>query len=91
MFHRVHQAVPDMVLQDQLSGAVYGGFDGGKLDQYLAAVHAVFHHLPHLFQMADGTRQPVQHRLGVLVGVGMAKPVPVAVGNDRPVLQNVRV
>lgn len=44
LFDGLHNAVADMVFQDQVAGVVDGGPDGGQLDQDLAAVCIVFDH-----------------------------------------------
>ena len=64
-----------MVLQNHLPRIVQGRADRCQLHQNLGAVIPLLHHPLHLFQVADGTGQAVDHRL--LIGVNMA----VAVGN----------
>lgn len=75
----VHDAVAQVVLQDDLAGVVQGAADGGELDQHLAAVVALLDHPFYLFQVADGPGQPVDDGLLVLVDMGMAVTVAVRV------------
>ena len=66
-----------MILQDHFTCIVDGRFDSGQLDQNLAAVTAVFHHTLDGFQMTDGPGQTVQHRLCILVSMGMSMSMAV--------------
>ena len=66
-FDRVDDAVLDMILQNDLADVVDGGTDRRNLNQDLRAVAPVFDHLFDRFQMPDGARQPVDHRLRVRV------------------------
>ena len=70
--HRVYNTVLDVILQDDLSGVVDGGFYGRKLDQHFAAVSPVLHHPSDGFQMADGPAEPVQHSLRIGVHMFVA-------------------
>ena len=92
--HSVHHAVAHMVFQDDLTGVVQSGADSGQLNQDLGAVVAFLHHPLHLFQVADGPGQTVDHSLlvfvDVTVGVGdaveMLMDVVVMVGHGRHLL-----
>ena len=66
-FDRVDDAVLDVVLQNDLADVVDGRADRRNLNQDLRAVAPVFDHLFDRFQMPDGARQPVDHRLRVRV------------------------
>ena len=66
-FDRVDDAVLDMILQNDLADVVDGGTDRRNLNQDLRAVAPVLDHLLDRFQMPDGARQPVDHRLRVRV------------------------
>ena len=66
-FDRVDDAVLDVVLQNDLADVVDGRADRRNLNQDLRAVAPVFDHLLDRFQMPDGARQPVDHRLRVRV------------------------
>ena len=74
--YRIHHAVAQMVLQDHLACIIQGRPDRGQLDQHLGAIVSLLHHPLHLFQVADGAGQTVNHRLlifvNVTVGVGNA-------------------
>ena len=65
--YRVHHAVAHMILEDHLARIIQGGANRRQLDQHLGAIVTLFHHPPHLLQMADGPGQPVEDRLLVLV------------------------
>ena len=71
-FHRVHDAMLDMILKNDLACIVDRGFDRRKLDQDFTAVPAVLHHPLDGFQMSDGAAQSVEHRLRIGVRMGMA-------------------
>ena len=73
----VHDAVAQMILEDDLAGVVQRAADSRKLHQHLAAVAAVLDHLPDFFKMADGAGQPVDN--GLLVFMDMAVRVGVIV------------
>ena len=73
----VHNAVFQMVLQYQLAGVVDGRAHSGALNQHLRAIPALLYHVAHRLQVADSPGEPVQHRFGVFVAVGMAVPVAV--------------
>ena len=79
MLHGVDDAVLDMVLQDHLADVGDCRADRGDLDKDLAAVAAVFDHLPHGFQMPDGAGEAVEDGLGVFVHMAVALGVVVAV------------
>ena len=66
-FDRVDDAVLDVVLQNDLADVVDGRADRRNLNQDLRAVAPVLDHLFDRFQMPDGARQPVDHRLRVRV------------------------
>ena len=68
---RVHDAVVDMVLQNNIAGAVDGGTDRGQLDQNFGAVPALLDHGLDRSEMTDGPGETVDYRLSVFVGVGM--------------------
>ena len=70
-FDRVDDAVLDVVLQNDLADVVDGRADRRNLNQDLRAVAPVFDHLLDRFQMPDGARQPVDHRLCVRVDVSV--------------------
>ena len=67
LLDRVDDAVLDVVLQNDLADVVDGGTDRRNLNQDLRAVAPVLDHLLDRFQMPDGARQPVDHRLRVRV------------------------
>ena len=67
LLDRVDDAVLNVVLQNDLADVVDGGTDRRNLNQDLRAVAPVFDHLFDRFQMPDGARQPVDHRLRVRV------------------------
>ena len=67
LLDRVDDAVLDVVLQNDLADVVDGRADRRNLNQNLRAVAPVFDHLLERFQMPDGARQPVDHRLRVRV------------------------
>ena len=69
LLDRVDDAVLDMILQNDLADVVDGGADRRNLNQNLRAVAPILDHLPDRFQMSDGARQPVDHRLRVRVDV----------------------
>ena len=70
-FDRVDDAVLDVVLQNDLADVVDGRADRRNLNQDLRAVAPVLDHLLDRFQMPDGARQPVDHRLRVRVDVSV--------------------
>ena len=70
-FDRVDDAVLDVVLQNDLADVVDGRADRRNLNQDLRAVAPVFDDLFDRFQMPDGARQPVDHRLCVRVDVSV--------------------
>ena len=70
-FDRVDDAVLDVVLQNDLADVVDGRADRRNLNQDLRAVAPVFDHLFDRFQMPDGARQPVDHRLRVRMDVSV--------------------
>ena len=76
--YRVYHAVAHVVFQDHLAGVVQGGTYRRQLDENLRAVVTLLHHPLHLFQVADGAGQPVQH--GLLIFVDMAMTVGNAMG-----------
>ena len=67
LLDRVDDAVLDMILQNDLADVVDGRADRRNLNQDLRAVAPVLDHLLDRFQMPDGARQPVDHRLRVRV------------------------
>lgn len=67
LLDRVDDAVLDVVLQNDLADVVDGRADRRNLNQDLRAVAPVLDHLLDRFQMPDGARQPVDHRLRVRV------------------------
>ena len=67
LLDRVDDAVLDMILQNDLADVVDGRADRRNLTQDLRAVAPVLDHLLDRFQMPDGARQPVDHRLRVRV------------------------
>lgn len=67
LLDRVDDAVLDVVLQNDLADVVDGRADRRNLNQDLRAVAPVLDHLLDRFQMPDGARQPVNHRLRVRV------------------------
>ena len=67
LLDRVDDAVLNVVLQNDLADVVDGRADRRNLNQDLRAVAPVFDHLLDRFQMPDGARQPVDHRLRVRV------------------------
>ena len=67
LLDRVDDAVLDMILQNDLADVVDGRADCRNLNQDLRAVAPVLDHLLDRFQMPDGARQPVDHRLRVRV------------------------
>lgn len=60
-----------MVFQDHLAGVIEGGADSRKLHQHFGAVLTCLHHCLHLFQMTQGTGNPVDDGLLVLVDMTM--------------------
>ena len=72
-------AVLDMILEDHLADVGDRRADRSDLDEDLAAVAAVFDHLPHGFQMPDGAGEAVEDGLGVFVHMAVALGVVVAV------------
>ena len=67
LLDRLDDAVLDVVLQNHLADVVDGRADRRNLNQNLRAVAPVLDHLLDRFQMPDGARQPVDHRLRVRV------------------------
>ena len=67
LLDRVDDAELDVVLQNDLADVVDGRADRRNLNQDLRAVAPVLDHLLDRFQMPDGARQPVDHRLRVRV------------------------
>ena len=72
VFHRIHDAVGDMILEDHAAGPGEGRLDRSQLDQDLGTVSAVFYHPLYRFQVADGPAEPIDDRFGLLVAVRMA-------------------
>ena len=74
-----------MVLQNHLAGVVQGRADSSQLHQDFRTVVTLFHHPLHLFQVADGPCQTVDH--GFLILVDMA----VGMGNAMGMMPGVVV
>ena len=75
--HSVHDAVGDVVLEDDPAGAVQGGDHRRQLQQHLRAVLAPLHHFAHRLQVPLGPGQAIQNGLGLGMAVGMRMGVVV--------------
>ena len=67
LLDRLYDTVLDVVLQNDLADVVDGRADRRNLNQDLRTVPPVLDHLLDRFQMPDGARKPVDHRLCVRV------------------------
>lgn len=72
--------VLQVILKDELAGVVDGRSYGGNLHQHFGTVPAVFDHALDGLEMADGPGKPVEHGLGVFVGMVMAVVMMIAGG-----------
>ena len=72
-----------MILQNYLASIVQSRTNGCQLNQNFRAINTVFYHPFHLFQVADGSSQPVNDRflifVDMAVGVGDAVGVEISV------------
>ena len=69
MLYRIYDAVFYMVLQYELTGVIDSGFNCRQLNQYLAAIPAVFDHSLDRFKMTDRLGKAIDYSLSVLVAV----------------------
>jgi hypothetical protein len=67
----VHDAVIDMVLQDDLGSIAQSRADSGKLNQNISAVPAILHHALDRFEMPQRSAESIQNRLRIRMGVRM--------------------
>ena len=74
----VGDAVFEVILQDDLGCAAESGADRRQLDQYLGTVASVLDHALDRFEMPDRTREPVENRFRLGMGVGVAVPLDMA-------------
>ena len=61
--HGIHDAMLEMILQDDAADALYGAVDGRKLDEHVAAVPAIGNHLLDGFEMTDEPRMRLRTAL----------------------------
>lgn len=79
LFHGMHNTVVNVIFHNHPGGAIDGSPHGRQLDQHLAAIPSILHHLAHGLQMSNGPAQPVEHCFCIRVDVGMA-PLAVQAG-----------